>query len=39
MYDTATDTIGEFMGVDVVPIESKFQGSFEPPGGRIRLWN
>lgn len=24
MYDTATDTIGEFMGVDVVPIEGRF---------------
>jgi hypothetical protein len=38
MYDTATDTIGEFMGVDVVPIESKFQGSFEPaPAARITV--
>jgi hypothetical protein len=29
MYDTATDTIGEFMGVDVVAIDSKFEGPFE----------
>jgi hypothetical protein len=29
MYDTATDTIGEFMGVDVVPIDRKFSGEFE----------
>ncbi len=29
MYDTATDTIGEFMGVDVAPIESKFCAELE----------
>lgn len=29
MYDTATDTIGEFMGVDVVAIDPKFAGEFE----------
>lgn len=29
MYDTATDTVGEFMGVDVRPLNSKFAGEFE----------
>jgi hypothetical protein len=28
MYDTATDTIGEFMGVDVVPLDQKLSGEF-----------
>jgi hypothetical protein len=28
-YDTATDTIAEFMGVRVDPIESRFEGEFE----------
>lgn len=29
MYDTATDTVAEFMGVDVAPIESKVEGQFD----------
>ena len=28
-YDTATDTIAEFMGVQVDPIENHFEGEFE----------
>jgi hypothetical protein len=28
-YDTATDTIAEFMGVRVDPIENRFEGEFE----------
>ncbi len=28
-YDTATDTIGEYMGLEVVPAGEKFTGSFE----------
>ncbi len=29
MYDTATDTVGEFMGVDVLPIEQVFRADLE----------
>ncbi len=29
MYDTATDTIGEFMGVEVLPVEHEFQVTAE----------
>ncbi len=29
MYDTATDTVGEFMGVDVRPLDDRFSGDFE----------
>jgi hypothetical protein len=29
MYDTATDTIGEFMGVEVLPIEQAFEADLE----------
>ena len=28
-YDTTTDTMAEFMGVDVVPVEGNIEGSFE----------
>ena len=29
MYDIATDTIAEFMGVDVVPVDHKFEAALE----------
>ncbi len=29
MYDTATDTVGEFMGVDVLPIEDEFEANLD----------
>ncbi len=29
MYDTATDTVGEFMGVEILPVEEKFEANLE----------
>ncbi len=29
MYDTATDTVGEFMGIEVLPIESQFDAKLD----------